>query len=102
MVIPKLPPTIVNVIILGVGLTLGWFGHANWVLRGEAKQIVEDNAVGEELEDVLNAELIELRARILDADKRFTDECLDYAADGYIDSLRDDSGTPWIEDYGEW
>ena len=94
----RLPPALVGIIIILafiLGIIVGWFAHMNWSLRGEAKQIVEDMEVGEEIKSELDFNLIQLNSKMerTKNDPKFNkEECLGYVNPAYVDSLRDDLG----------
>lgn len=90
----RLPPSIVSilmVLLFILGIVAGWFAHANWSLRGEAAQIVEDMLVGDENLNEAEEELEVLDSNIegVNSDERFTTEgCLNYSNPAAVRKLR--------------
>lgn len=58
-----------------ISFLLGWFAHANWSLRGEADQLIEDAKVSAEIREDLKEKEDILEVNIEEAENIEQDDC---------------------------
>ena len=93
----RLPPAIVSIVILvafGVGCLAGWVAHANWSIRGEADQLVEDAKIEKVITED-NTERMQALENNIEATESYTDDCLDRNHEYFVNELRRSRGATW-------